>query len=42
MTAQAIVAARSEKPFKTVNDLDRVKGIGAKKLDKMRPFVKFE
>ncbi len=42
VTAQAIIAARTEKPFKTVNDLDRVKGIGSKKLDKMRPFVKVE
>ena len=41
VTAQAIIAARTEKPFKTVNDLDKVKGIGAKKLDKMRPFVRF-
>lgn len=42
VTAQAIVAARSEKPLTSINDLDRVKGIGAKKLDKMRSFVKFE
>lgn len=39
VTAQAIVAAR---PIKSVNDLDRVKGIGAKKLDKMRPFVRVQ
>jgi competence protein ComEA len=39
VTAQAIIAAR---PIKSVEDLDRVKGIGAKKLDKMRPFVKVE
>src|SRR4029078_10456030 len=38
-TAHAIIAAR---PIASVNDLDRVKGIGAKKLDKMRPFVKVE
>jgi len=42
VTAQAIIAARTEKPFQSVNDLDRVKGIGAKKLDKMRPFVKVD
>jgi competence protein ComEA len=42
VTAQAIIAARTDKPFQSVNDLDRVKGIGAKKLDKLRPFVKVE
>lgn len=39
VTAQAILDAR---PFRSVNDLDRVKGIGPKKLDKMRPFVRVE
>lgn len=34
--AKAIAAAR---PFKSVDDLDRVKGIGAKTLDGLRPFV---
>lgn len=34
--AKAIVAAR---PFKSVDDLDRVKGIGVKTLDALRPFV---
>ena len=42
ITAQAIVAARAETPFRSINDLDRVKGIGRKKLDKLRPFVKVE
>lgn len=37
--AGAIVAAR---PFKTVDDLDRVKGIGPKTLEKFRPFVTVE
>ncbi|QEG27176.1 ComE operon protein 1 [Gemmata obscuriglobus] len=37
--AHAIVTARATKPFDSVNDLDRVKGIGAKTLDKLRPFV---
>jgi competence protein ComEA len=37
--AQNILAARTAKPFPTVNDLDRVKGIGPKTLDKLRPFV---
>ena len=35
-TARAIIAAR---PFKSVADLDRVKGIGPKTLDTLRPFV---
>lgn len=34
--AKAIAAAR---PFKSVDDLDRVKGIGGKTLDGLRPFV---
>lgn len=42
VTAQHILTARSEKPFKTLADLDRVKGIGQKTLDKMRPFVVLE
>ena len=37
--AGAIVAAR---PFRTVDDLDRVKGIGPKTLEKFRPFVTVE
>lgn len=37
--AAAIAAARREKRFETVDDLRRVKGIGAKTLDALRPFV---
>ena len=37
--AQAIIAARTASPFESVSDLDRVKGIGPKTLDKLRPFV---
>ena len=37
--AQAIVAARASGPFQSVNDLDRVKGIGPKTLERLRPFV---
>ncbi|HEY1186576.1 MAG TPA: helix-hairpin-helix domain-containing protein [Gemmata sp.] len=37
--ARAIVAARAAAPFQTVSDLDKVKGIGPKTLDKLRPFV---
>jgi competence protein ComEA len=36
VTASAIVGAR---PFRTVDELDRVRGIGAKTLEKLRPFV---
>lgn len=40
VTAQAIVAAREAKPFQSLDDFDRrVKGIGAKTVDKLRPFV---
>lgn len=42
VTAQAIIAARTERPFRSVSDLDRVKGIGAKRLAKLRPFVATE
>jgi competence protein ComEA len=41
-TAQKIIAARNERPFRTLADLDRVKGIGPKKLEAIRPFVVFE
>lgn len=37
--ASAILAARAEKRFASVDDLRRVKGIGAKTLDALRPFV---
>ncbi len=36
VTARAIIAAR---PFASVDDLDRVRGIGKKTLDALRPFV---
>jgi competence protein ComEA len=40
VTAQNIIAARMAKPFETVEELDtRVKGIGPKTLEKLRPFV---
>lgn len=38
-TARNVVAARAVRPFKSIADLDRVKGIGPKTLDKLRPFV---
>lgn len=34
-----IVAAREEKPFREIGDLRRVHGIGAKTLERLRPFV---
>lgn len=37
--AQNILSSRTEKPFTSVSDLDRVKGIGVKTLEKLRPFV---
>ncbi|MBX9579739.1 MAG: helix-hairpin-helix domain-containing protein [Gemmataceae bacterium] len=37
--AKAIAAGR---PFRTVDDLDRVKGVGPKTLEKLRPFVTVE
>ncbi|MDB5306855.1 MAG: comEA [Gemmataceae bacterium] len=42
VTAQHIAAARAERPFRSLADLDRVKGIGPKMLDKLRPFVVVE
>jgi competence protein ComEA len=39
VTAQAIVATRTAAPFQSVNDLDKVRGIGPKTLEKLRPFV---
>jgi competence protein ComEA len=39
VTADHIIAARNERPFSSVNDLTRVKGIGQKTLEKIRPFV---
>jgi competence protein ComEA len=38
--AQAIVQSRREKgPFRTIDDLRRVRGIGEKKLEQMRPYL---
>jgi competence protein ComEA len=38
--AGRIIAARSEKPFRAVEDLRRVHGIGQKTLERLRPYVK--
>ncbi len=37
--AARIIAARTQKPFETVDDLRRVPGIGVKTLEKIRPYV---
>lgn len=37
--AEAILAARENKPFGSVEELRRVKGIGPKTVEKLRPFV---
>ena len=37
--AAAIVDARAAKPFSTIEELNRVRGIGTKTLDGLRPFV---
>jgi len=37
--AQNIITSRTAAPFQTLNDLDKVKGIGPKTLEKLRPFV---
>ena len=40
--AGRIVATREEAPFRTVEDLLRVKGIGAKTLERLRPHLSVE
>ncbi len=43
VTARAIVDYREQNgPFRSVDDLIRVRGIGEKKLEALRPFVKVE
>ncbi|NOY44729.1 MAG: helix-hairpin-helix domain-containing protein [Deltaproteobacteria bacterium] len=43
VTARAIVDYREQNgPFRSVDDLVRVRGIGEKKLEALRPFVKVE
>jgi competence protein ComEA len=39
VTAQSILTARADRPFSSVDDLERVKGIGPKTLEKIRPYV---
>ena len=40
-TASQILAQRAKKPFRSLEDLDEVKGLGPKKLEKLKPFVVF-
>ena len=40
--AGRIIAERDKAPFRRVEDLDRVAGIGPKTLEKLRPFVRVE
>ncbi len=39
-TAEAIIAYRKSKPFDSVDDLTKVKGIGEKSLAKMKQYLK--
>jgi competence protein ComEA len=39
VTAQHIISTREERPFSSVQDLKRVKGIGPKTLEKIQPYV---
>ena len=39
VTAQKIIDARSAAPFNSADELRRVKGIGPKMLESLRPFV---
>lgn len=38
--AERIIAARAKQPFVSIDDLDRVRGIGKKTIAKLRPFVR--
>lgn len=38
-TADKIIAQREEQPFRRPEDIMRVKGIGIKKFEKMRPYI---
>ena len=37
-----IIQAREQRPFQSVDELRRVKGVGAKTLNELRPFVKVD
>lgn len=40
--SQRILDARAEKPFRSVDDLRRVRGIGPKTMERLRPYVVVE
>jgi len=40
-TAAEILKARAKKRFRSLDDLDEVKGLGPKKLEKLKPYVTF-
>lgn len=40
-TSANILARRAQKRFRSLDDLDEVKGLGPKKLEKLKPFVLF-
>ena len=40
-TSASIMAQRAKKPFRSLDDLDEVKGLGPKKLEKLKAFVLF-
>ena len=39
-TAARIVAARAQRPFRKVEDLDRVRGIGPSTVEALRPYLR--
>lgn len=38
-TARAIISRRSQRPFRSVDELLDIRGIGPRKLERMRPYV---
>jgi len=41
-TAAKIIAYRERRPFRTIRQLMRIKGIGAKRFEAMRPYLTIE
>jgi hypothetical protein len=40
--ARRIVAERETRPFESIDDLLRVRGLGRRRLDELRPFLRVE
>lgn len=40
--AKRIMEAREKAPFRAFSDLDKVRGIGPKTIEKLRPLIVFE